>query len=409
MKFVFLGNTNNYPHILARALAREGHDVVHILDREEPLHRPEHRYIDADSEESGGVRLEDLGRIDFRHVWNDRRLGVEARQLCEGADLVVLNGLSPAMLKVHPAKFVFWLTGSDLTFVRDWWKFVVPRRTGPIESVTAERRTPTKFLRSIVAMTERFVIFRIVSRRQRRLIRTAADVIYFAPGVVQEGDDILERLRPLGERTHLRISDSELASSPLSKVDQHSLEILLLARLSWKEKSSELRTTLDFKGTDILLQGMAMAMESEPRGFRLTLARKGPDVEATEMLLRELGMESSVTWVEEFEQKSIPELVARSDVIVDSLGSSVPGMATMDPLRLGKPVITRPFEGLGNDLLRDAPILWAQTPEDVCRHLLALRGSGDFRRRLAEDVRRFSDQTLDPANYTELFLSAARN
>jgi len=409
VKFVFLGNTNNYPHIMARALAREGHDVVHIIDREEPLHRPEHRYSDADLEESGGVRLENLGRIDFRHVWNDRRLGVEARQLCEGADLVVLNGLSPAMLKVHPPKFVLWLTGSDLTFVRDWWKFVLPRRTGPLGSVTANRRTLTEFLRSIDATLDRFVTFRIVSRRQMRLIMTAADVIYFAPGVVEEGDVILERLRPRGERTHFRISDCELGSPSLSEADSHSLEILLLSRLSWKKKPSDLRTTLDFKGTDIFLQGMAMAMESEPTGFRLTLARKGPDVQATEVLLRDLGMESSVTWIEEFGQKSIPRLVAKSDVVVDSLGPSVPGMATMDALRLGKPVITRPFEGLGNDLLRDAPILWAQTSEDVCRHLLALRGSGDFRRRLAEDVRRFSDQTLDPANYTELFLQAARN
>jgi len=408
MKFVFLGNTNNYPHIMARALAREGHDVVHILDREEPLNRPEHRYSDADLEESGGVRLEDLGRISFRHVMNDRRLGVEARQLCEGADLVVFNGFSPAMLKVHPPKFVLWLTGSDLTFVRDWWKLAFRWRTGPIEDVTVGRRTLTKFLHSIVAMIN-VVAFWIVSRRQRRLIRSAATVIYFAPGTVTEGDIILEQLRPNGERMHLRISDFSVPPLPVRELRNQTLEILLLARISWKKRSFDSRTTVDFKGTDIFLQGMAMALESEPTGFRLTLARKGPDVQATEVLLRDLGMESSVTWIEEFGQKSIPRLVAKSDVVVDSLGPSVPGMATMDALRLGKPVITRPFEGLGNDLLRDAPILWAQTPEDVCRHLLALRGSGDFRRRLAEDVRRFSDQTLDPANYTELFLQAARN
>ena len=46
MRIGFIGNQNNYPFMLARGLRRLGHDVRVVIDRPEPLDRPESRYAD---------------------------------------------------------------------------------------------------------------------------------------------------------------------------------------------------------------------------------------------------------------------------------------------------------------------------------------------------------------------------
>lgn len=46
MKIGFVGNANNYPFMLARALKRMGHDVRFIVTASSRLDRPESRYAD---------------------------------------------------------------------------------------------------------------------------------------------------------------------------------------------------------------------------------------------------------------------------------------------------------------------------------------------------------------------------
>lgn len=48
MKIGFIGNANNYPFMIARAMRKMGHEVLFIVDRDksEPLNRPENRYDD---------------------------------------------------------------------------------------------------------------------------------------------------------------------------------------------------------------------------------------------------------------------------------------------------------------------------------------------------------------------------
>jgi hypothetical protein len=48
MKIGFLGNANNYPLVLTRALRHLGHDIVFILmlGQDHRLDRPENRYPD---------------------------------------------------------------------------------------------------------------------------------------------------------------------------------------------------------------------------------------------------------------------------------------------------------------------------------------------------------------------------
>ena len=48
LKICFIGNTNNYPYLVAHAMRRMGHDVTLLLDRPEGLHRPQGRYADLD-------------------------------------------------------------------------------------------------------------------------------------------------------------------------------------------------------------------------------------------------------------------------------------------------------------------------------------------------------------------------
>ena len=44
MRILFVGNTNNYPLMLALAARSAGHDVFLVLDKSDDLHRPYNRF-----------------------------------------------------------------------------------------------------------------------------------------------------------------------------------------------------------------------------------------------------------------------------------------------------------------------------------------------------------------------------
>src|SRR5262249_10184343 len=111
MKIGFFGNQNNYPFQLARALHARGHDVRVLIDRPEPLNRPEGRYAISYPypdwiSETASVHLED---VVFRTArW--RRVLDWLRQ----HDAVVLNSLGIAAAAEVDVPALCLATGSDL-------------------------------------------------------------------------------------------------------------------------------------------------------------------------------------------------------------------------------------------------------------------------------------------------------
>ena len=349
MKIGFLGNANNYPFMLARALRRAGHEVHFIVDRKHALDRPENRYHDVGPPYPDWIQ----DASDLPEAWSFHRPSPALDRVIERlreCDAVVLNQAGPALAPWIDRPHIALLTGADLQFLANWTYLENARGYRPSEQLA---------LKYLVAS-------------QREGIRSALAVSYFHPGLMPSGDALLAEIGVEDEKRHFwHMSDADyIKAAP--PPDNEVLRIFCPARICWIRKSSDPMTE-DYKGSDIMLRGLALFVQKTGAKLDIRLPEKGKDVAAAKELVRELGLEPRVTWFAAMSQASVLQEYAKADVIFDQLGKSILGMSGMDALAVGRPVIAngRP-EVFTRFLDSPLPVLQARTPEEVSAQLFAM-------------------------------------
>lgn len=397
MKIVVIGNTNNYPHLLARALVELGNDVHHVLDHDAILHLPEGKFQNVSADYSGGVKLLRLGRVDFSNLSWIRKRDSAVAELIRSADLVIFNGLSPAILGLKSDRSIFVLTGADLTFIRDWY------RLGKADQYSVPWTTRLDSRRKYLGRAW------LCQMRQKRLIRSASIYSFFSPGSVPEGDRVLHQLKPRGERFVLRLADQSEATFVRSKGVNDVLHLLCLGRVSWARRSPDTRISLDFKGTDLLLRGVASARDLGHENFKVTLFRKGPDIAETLVLIDDLGIGEFIFWHDEVPQRQLVKMILECDVVVDNLGPGSPGMATLDSMALGRAVLTNTGTIVSDlDPLKGAPLLHASSVEHVCGWIEKLASDPSLVSRYGDAGRLFATERLSVGRQAEGLLKVLK-
>ncbi|MEO8358549.1 MAG: hypothetical protein ABI672_00845 [Vicinamibacteria bacterium] len=349
MRVGFLGNANNYPFMLARAFRRAGHDVLFVVDRTTLLDRPENRYSDVGPPYPTWIH--DASNLPA--AWSFHKPGPELRSVIESlrsCDAVVLNQAGLALAPWIERPHIGFLTGADLTVLAN---------TAYGKDAEGYRGTERAALELLIAS-------------QREGIRSSVALSYFYPGVIPIGDALL---------AEIGIDEDRRLFSPMSDTDyipfspppnNEILRVFCPARLCWIRKPGE-PVTEDYKGTDILLRGLARFVATTGRRLDIRLPRKGKDLEAAKTLVTELGLDPLVQWFEPMSQAAVLLEYAEADIVFDQLGKSIIGMSGMDALAVGRPVIAngRP-EVVERFLGQPFAVLQASTPDEITEQLLAL-------------------------------------
>lgn len=391
MKFGFYGNTNNYPFMIARALRRMGHDVVFLVDRKEPLYRPEGRYDDIPFPYPGWIV--DVSPLDLhvplRPLPPQRARAVALLKEC---DAVFLNMLGPSLWPEIRRPAAILLTGADLEDYADYG--FVSRYLRAVKK--GVRWYPFGCFRQNVAEIagEGFYMCRLVAA-QRAGIRAGAVVSYFAPGMVRRGDAMLERIGvPDGKRVFLLMTDTDkIGFRPLT--ENPVVRVFNVARLTWKNPTGETplggySSELDFKGSDVMVRGLGMFLRKTGIPLDIRLVKKGRHVEETMRLAEEEGIASHVTWSDEMTQQEVLEEYRRADIVFDQLGKGMISMGCLDAMATGRPVIANGRPEIVEKLVGvAAPVCQAETSGDVCAQLLRLVPDRGERERLGLLSRRY--------------------
>lgn len=402
MKIGFFGNTNNYPFTLARAMRRLGHEVLFVIDRPEPLNRPESRYREISTPYPGWIV--DESPLDL-HVPLRRPPPGRARaiELLRGCDAVVLNMMGPSLLPEIRRPAIVMLTGSDLEFHANY-RFVpyyLRAVHGPFPGFFSDRMRPY--------LHDALTLFRLVAA-QRAGIRDASAVNYFVKGFVGKGDALLEGIGvPDHRRMFFIMTELEMihrVPPPRNPV----VRIFSVARLTWKVPGiravgSGLGSELDYKGSDIMVRGLGMFVRRTGIPIDVRLVRKGRNVEETACLVKEEGISGQVTWLDEMTQKRVLEEYSRADIVFDQLGNAVLGMGGVDAMAAGRPVIanTRP-EIMRRVFGTPLPICEASNPEEVCAQLMRLVPDSVERERVGNASREFAEVHFSPENAARICL-----
>jgi len=393
MKIGFLGNTNNFPFLIAQAMKGMGHDVLFLINHPETLHRPEHRFHQFKNGYPDWIV--DLSPYLRPKVTDQGRR--EVLRLLNGCDLAVLNGEGVG-IGGHPGlkiPHVAVLTGSDLTDLARWQTVWAMNSQGAPGS-----------LRLLKLIKGLFQAWGMV-RRQRQGIRNAVAYSYFPKGLLKADEALLKSIRPKGKRVCFALADTDnLPYVP----PPNNMPLVLLngARLSWKKPNSGPYTELDYKGTDVLVKGLALYLKKHSEAaIRLKLVKKGRDVNATQMLVNDLGIQDHVIWLEEMTQQEILEAFKQADIVAENMAMSAPGMVTFDAMTLGRPVLVNAHpEFYGPAFGHPFPVGQTRTPEDVCRWLEKWVNNPKEREKAGMEARNYALNHFAPGHAAEMLLKA---
>jgi len=390
MRVGFFGNTNNLPFQIARALRRLGHDVCFAIDSTEALHRPEHRYTD--------VALPYPAWIKDFSPWTDwdcvlpspRR--ARLRRFLGACDALVVNGVGPALLPLFTAPGVALLTGSDLECYGDF--SMIPGRLALL------RKRPRRLRRAVV----RLLLTRLVNA-QRGGLRRAVGVRYFPPGLVPEADRLLESIGVTALRRFTfqvaDIKDIPWCEPPHNPVPR----VFCATRLSWVRPLAHGAVELDYKGSDVMVRGLGLFARRHGTPLDIRLVDKGLHVAQTRALVEEQGLGGITTWLAEMSQQQVLEEFRRADIVIEQLGESMIGLAGLDAMAVGRPVIgnARP-EILVRAGEIPYPVCQASTAEEVCANLARLAADPVERERAGRAGRAFVERECSPERAARLCL-----
>ena len=127
----------------------------------------------------------------------------------------------------------------------------------------------------------------------------------------------------------------------------------------------------------------------------------------TAQLIREVGLEGQVTWHDEMTQQSVLRLFREADVVIEQLAQSAVGMAGLDAMATGRPLIAN---GRPEIIERIAPepsaILQATKPGQVAGHLADLVASESYREAVGRRSRAYIERHFSTEVAARMFLSA---
>lgn len=406
MKIGFLGNANNYPFMLARALRSKGYEVVFAIDSVSPLNRPENRYPEIALPYPDWVV--DCSGSNF---WDESYTGLQAQRaidILRSCDALVLNEFGPAIWDLVKKPAFAVLTGTDLEVLADlqYVDFSYP----PVRPSLRELlRHPFQWAAQ-APYRKRCTQLRTMVARQRSGIRNAVGLNYFPMGSLPNGDRLLTEMgaRP-ANRVFFMLADVErydYAPYPSNT----TLRVFNVARITWKKPRDYFVCELDYKGTDILVRGLGMFARKTGVPLDIRFVRKGADLEATQQLLKEEGLENAVTWLEAMSQTELYEEYKSADIVTEHFGQGSVGMGALDAMATGRPVVTNCNpEIFRRELGEASPLCHAATAEEVCAQLIRLAAGREIRESIGKQSRHYVEKYFTPGRAADLVIEKLKN
>jgi len=360
-----------------------GHQVRLILNRKELLHRPESLYPQwADGYPEWIQDCSDITDEDV--AFETPAIDKAIYSLSHKVDLVILNDVGPAFADYLFVPHVAMLTGSDLAYYASFNS--IDLRTKMWDKEFKRSVQGRRYLRRMADMVA----------RQRDGILNAEIVSYGHRGLIPSGDELLDNIGVSDSRRYMLYLSNVHHLDAVPLPDNEYLTILSGSRIVFRPENNPTLGAIDFKGTDVLLNGFALYCKRGGSG-RLQLIRKGKDAELAAKMVADLQIEDRVHWLDEMSLSEFHQAMVEADLICDQFGSSFPGMVTADAFALGRPIMAN----LRNEIFskhfpEPLPGFNAITPDQIADHLISLEENPALLQKTALLSRDYAENYLSP-------------
>ena len=391
MKIGFLGNTNNYPFLLAYELRNKA-DILFFVDAGKDffLDRPETYSGNLISYpyppnfiENPGINNPTINSY-FPFVFSKKII----RQL-NSCDAVILNGFGhyylPFLRRSLISISVF--SGSDLDVTFNWEL----RK----EAIRREKNFLKKIKMRLALSYTHYILKKSIERTDL--------VSYFPKGLYPDADKILSEAKngkPYERFEHMHLSTQGIEYIP--PPNNEVIKIFNAARFVWNKPFPPGMNEGDNKKNDVMIRGLAMFIKRTGCALDINFVEKGIDTDATKQLAKGLGIEKYVTWHKNMTHADFLKSMADSDIITDNMNEHVIGGGAFGML-LGRPLIGNAIPSVVKRITgKDSAICHAETEEDVYHWLQKLVLDKSFRENKGRESREYiikHHNLTEEANY----------
>lgn len=391
MKIGFLGNANNGPFMMARAIQSLGHEVVFVIDSVHRLNRPESRYKDITQPYPSWVV--DCSPLDLWQYPPDLSQIEKVVQILKECDAVVLNEFGLCLGgRIGKPAFAL-LTGTDIEVLADhrYADFITGGLDEPADLPGRLRFWGRRFRQRGL----RNHLLNLINA-QRDAIHHAVGVHYFPKGMLPNAERLLAEIGVDDDR-RVFFFPAEMRHEYATYPDNRTLRLLNVARITWRKPRDHFICELDYKGTDVLIRGLGLLVRESKIPIEIRLVKKGADLEMARHLIDEEGLAANVTWLEEMDHSKLYEEYKRADIVSDHFGQGSIAGGALDAMAVGRPVIANGSPEIFRKALGEAPpICHATTAEEVNDQLLRLAADRDLRESIGKQSRLYVEKYCDP-------------
>lgn len=392
MKIGFLGNINNSPFALARALRALGHEVHFIVYNREALHRPECRFDDVPYPYPDWIhefRFSPFFPATFLVPSHSRR---QVIQLLRSCDAVVLNDVGPSLWSYVRRPAIVFLTGSDLQILANW------------KTIDDQRNNTRRWPRPLWGLLKA-QLYRKLIGAQRLGIRSAVAINFPATGFIPNGDAVLREIGVVDDQRMFFLMAKLQPNFPIPMPNNEPVRVFCPTRLNWQFPIPPGYAEIDYKGSDVMIRGLGLFWRQTSIPLQIRLIKKGLHVAETMVLVDQEGLTEQVTWLEPMSQLQVQQEYERADIVFDQFGLSMVGMAGLDAMATGRPVIAHGRPEILEPIVGEpSPLCQATTPEEVCIQLQQLVFDPEKRARVGVASHAYVKKHFSPERAAEICL-----
>src|SRR5262249_24680752 len=144
-------------------------------------------------------------------------------------------------------------------------------------------------------------------------------------------------------------------------------------------------------GNDKIIHGLAMYKKLN-KYIEIHFVEKGEDVNHAKLLCDQLGLSDVIIWHKEMPFIDLIKIYELADICFDQVGKHWVGAGGIYALYIGKPLIAN---ARNLSFLGESPIMNAETPDEVCKCMVALSDLA-FRRTISARSKKFAEEKLGP-------------
>ena len=175
------------------------------------------------------------------------------------------------------------------------------------------------------------------------------------------------------------------------------IRIFNATRFLWREPLTKVYSSYENKRNDIMIKGIGKFFKKTNYRLDIHFVEKGADVAFTKKLIENEGISTQVTWHQEMTQKEVLEQYIACDIMFEQLGKNIIGMAGLNAMAAGRPVIGNARPKIMEPLVgRKSPVCQAETAEEVCMWLEKLVFNPKLRRKIGLESRKYVEECFSP-------------